>query len=213
MRVKDIMTKEVITADVRTPIMEALQIMKENRIKCLPITKKDRFAGLVTRAMLRDASPSEASSLSVHEMNYLLFKMNVGHIMVKDPVTATPDMPIEEAVWLGRQKGFGKLPVLEDNRLVGIITESDITGVLINALGVGETDSRRITIDAKGRRYGYLKDLVEVMDRHRIPILSLMGIPKPGRADWNLILRVKAKDAGRVAEDLKAKGFVLVDMT
>ena len=213
MRVKDIMKRQVVTVDIRTPILEALQTMKQKRIKRLPVTKKGRFAGLVTRTMIRDASPSEASSLSIHELNFLLFKMNVGNIMEKEPLTVAPDLPVEEAIWLGMQKGVSALPVLEGKELVGIITKSDITGVLIDALGVRDTGSRRITIDASGRRFGYLKELVEVMDAHRMPILSLLGLPKPGRADWNLILRVKAKDAGQVVDDLKQKGFNVTDVT
>jgi acetoin utilization protein AcuB len=83
MRVRDFMKTEVITADVKTPIMAALETMKHNRIKRLPATKKGKFVGLVTRAMIRDASPSQATSLSVHELNYLISKMEVGDIMVK----------------------------------------------------------------------------------------------------------------------------------
>jgi acetoin utilization protein AcuB len=213
MRVRDFMTQPVVTVDVRTPIMEALEIMKQNNFKRLPVIKKGRLVGLVTRDMIRDASPSEASSLSVHELNYILFKMTVGYLMVKDPITVSPDMPVEEAIWLGMQHGVAAFPVVEKDKLVGIVTESDISGVIIQALGVGESDSRRITIDAGGKRYGYIKDLVEVLDAHRVPILSLMGGPKKGRKDWHLILRVKAKDAAAVIEEIKQKGFKVTDLT
>jgi acetoin utilization protein AcuB len=213
MRVRDFMTQPVVTVDVRTPIMEALETMKQNKVKRLPVLKKGRLVGLVTRDMIRDASPSEASSLSVHELNYVLFKMTVGYLMVKDPITVSPDMPVEEAIWLGMQRGVAAFPVVDKEQLVGIVTESDISGVIIQALGVGESDSRRITIDAGGRRYGYIKDLVEVLDAHRVPILSLMGVPKKGRKDWDLILRVKAKDAAAVIEEIKQKGFTVTDIT
>ncbi len=213
MRVRDIMTVDVITVDVETPIMEALEIMKNNKIKRLPVTQKGRFAGLVTRAMIRDASPSDATSLSIHELNYLLFKMTVGYIMVKKPITVSPDLPVEEAVWLGMKHGVGALPVLENGQLVGIITESDITKVVLNALGVGEKGSVRITIDASGQRFGYLKDLIQVFDTHGIPILSLMGLSKSKKRDWFLILRVKSDNAIQVVEDLKQKGFNVTDVT
>ncbi len=130
MKVRDFMKKEVITVDIKTPIMAALETMKHNKIKRLPVTKNSKFTGLVTRAMIRDASPSAATSLSVYELNYLISKMTVGDIMVKDPVTISPELPVEEAISLGKKHGIGAFPVIEKKDLVGIITESDITDVV-----------------------------------------------------------------------------------
>jgi acetoin utilization protein AcuB len=213
MKVKDFMKKEVITVDINTPIMAALDIMKQNKIKRLPVTKNAKFTGFVTRAMIRDASPSEATSLSVYELNYLISKMTVGDIMVKDPVTISSDLGVEEAIWLGKKHGIGAFPVLDNNDLVGIITESDISGVVSNALGLGDRDSKRITIDASGKRFGYLKDLIEILDKHHIPLLSIMSVPKSEKRDWFLILRVKTKDAAVATEDLKKKGFSVSDVS
>jgi hypothetical protein len=80
-------------------------------------------------------------------------------------------------------------------------------------LGLGEPDSKRITIETSGKRLGYLKDLGEVFDSHEIPILSIMSVPKSEKEDWYLILRVKAKDAAVATEDLKKKGFHVTDVT
>jgi acetoin utilization protein AcuB len=211
MKVRDFMKKEVITVDINTPIMAALETMKHNNIKRLPVTKNNKFAGLVTRSMIRDASPSEATSLSVYELNYLISKMTVGDIMVKEPVVISPDLGVEEAIWLGKKHGIGAFPVIENNNLLGVITESDISGVVANALGLGDRDSKRITIDASGKRFGYLKDLIEILDNHHIPLLSIMSIPKYEKGEWFLILRLKTQDASIAAEDLKKKGFKLLD--
>lgn len=211
MKVRDFMKKEVITVDINTPIMAALETMKHNKIKRLPVTKNSKFAGLVTRSMIRDASPSKATSLSVYELNYLISKMTVGDIMVKEPIVISPDLGVEEAIWLGKKHGIGAFPVIENNNLLGIITESDISGVVANALGLGDRDSKRITIDASGRRFGFLKDLIEVLDNNHIPLLSIMSVLKSGKDDWFLVLRLKTKDASIAAEDLKKKGFKLLD--
>ena len=211
MKIRNFMKKEVITVDINTPIMAALETMKHNKIKRLPVTKNGKFAGLVTRSMIRDASPSEATSLSVYELNYLISKMTVGDIMVRKPVVISPDLDVEEAIWLGKKHGIGAFPVIEGKNLLGIITESDISGVVANALGLGDSDSKRITIDASGKRFGYLKDLVEVLDNHHIPLLSIMSFPKSEKGDWFLILRLKTKDASIAAEDFKKKGFKLLD--
>ncbi len=207
MKVKNFMKKDVITVDFNTPIMAALEIMKQNKIKRLPVTKNGKFVGLVTRAMIRDASPSEATTLSMYELNYLISKMIVGKIMVKKPVTISPEVPVEEAISLGKKHGIGGFPVIKNKKLVGIITESDIIGVVSDALGLGEKDSRRLIIDASGKRFGYLKDLVEVLDSKNIPILSVMSIPKSKKGDWSLILRLKTRHVAAAKRDLAKKGF------
>ena len=82
MRVRDFMT-----------LGEAQEIMRKKKIKRLPVMKNGRLVGLVTKHMLLEASPSPATSLSVYELNYLIAKMTVADIMVKDPVTVSPDLP------------------------------------------------------------------------------------------------------------------------
>jgi acetoin utilization protein AcuB len=213
MRVKEFMKKEVITVEPQTPILDALDIMKKNNIRHLPVTKDGKFSGFVTRGMLRDASPSDATSLSIHELNYLIAKMTIEKIMLKKPITISPDLPVEEAIWLGQQHGVGAFPVLEDKNLVGIITSSDISGVVASALGVGESGSKRITIDASGKRFGYLKDLVQLLDSHKTPMLSMMGIERSQKGNWYIILRLKTEDASAAVDDLKANGFNVTDVT
>jgi len=213
MRVKDFMKKEVITVEPETPILDALDLMKKNNIRHLPVTQNGEFKGFVTRGMLRDASPSSATSLSIYELNYLISKMTVKRIMLKEPMTVSPDIPVEEAIWLGTQHGIGAFPVLENKKLVGIITQSDISGVVANALGVGESDSKRISIDASGKRFGYLKNLVQLLDSHNIPMMSMMGIERSKKGDWYIILRLKTADATKAVEDLKKNGFNVTDVT
>ena len=213
MRVRDFMQKALITVDIDTPIMAALETMKQNHIKRLPITKGDKFVGLVTRAMIRDASPSAATSLSVYELNYLISKMTVKDIMVKDPLTISPDLPVEEAIWQGKEKGVGAFPVVEKGKLIGIITESDISGIVSRALGLGEKGSTRITLATKGERYGYLSKLVEILDGYEIPILSILSIPKEGSDEWFLVIRVKAENTDKAVLDMRENGYVITDVT
>jgi len=213
MRVRDFMKKEVITVEPQTVILDAMDIMKKNKIKHLPVTQDGKFKGFVTRGMLRDASPSEATSLDIHEVTYLISKLTIEKIMLKKPITVSPDLPVEEAIWMGQEHGVRAFPVLEDYNLVGIITQSDITGVVAKALGVGENDSKRITIDASGKRFGYLKDLVQLLDSHNIPLLSMMGIERSKKGNWYIILRLRTEDASAVAEDLRQNGFKVTDVT
>ena len=213
MRVRDFMHKDVITVDINTPIMAALETMKHNKIKRLPVTKNGKFKGLVTRALIRDASPSSATSLSIWEINYLISKMIVGDIMIKEPFTISPDIPVEEAIRMAKEKRVGAFPVIENGKLIGIITQSDVSAIVSDALGLEEKDMNRITIKTSTRRFGFLRDLVEVFDSHRIPIMNILNVPAKDNSHWFLILRVRAKDANIAIEDLKKKGFEVTDVT
>ncbi len=210
MKVKDIMKTDLITIDMNTPILEAQEIMRQNKVKRLPVMKKDKLVGLVTKYMLLEASPSAATTLSVHELNYLLAKMTVRDIMVKDPITVTPDYPMEAAIWLGKKHGVGAFPVVDDGKLVGIITESDISGVMSEVLGL-ESEGVRITIDGLGSQLGELREIIKVLDDHKTPLLSIISIPKK-KGDWVIVLRVQSAIAEKIVKDLEKQGFKVTDV-
>jgi len=105
MNVRNIMSKNVVSISENTLVDDAKKIMEAWRIRRLPVMKKGKLIGLVTKHMMLKAEPSPATSLSIHELRYLLAKMTVKEIMVKNPVTVSPDMPVEEALRLGEEKG------------------------------------------------------------------------------------------------------------
>src|SRR3972149_11924288 len=98
MKIKDVMTKNPMTVGSDTLVLDAQKIMKENNIRRLPVVDKGKLVGIVTQHDLLEASPSPATSLGIHELNYLLAKMKVKEIMKKNPITLTPDTPFEEAL-------------------------------------------------------------------------------------------------------------------
>lgn len=130
--VKDWMIKKVITVDVRTTLPDAHKLMLTNNIRRLPVMDHGRLAGIVTRSDIREASPSDATSLSVWELHYLLSKLEVGGIMTRDPITISPSGTIKDAAKLMYTHKIGGLPVVDESgQLKGIITESDIFRILI----------------------------------------------------------------------------------
>jgi acetoin utilization protein AcuB len=213
MRVRDFMKKEVITVEPETRVMDALAIMKKHNIRHLPVVKRGKFVSFVTRGMLRDASPSDANALSIYEVNHLLMKLTIGKMMLEEPITVSPDLPVEEAIRLSLHHGVNAFPVLEDKNLVGIITQSDVSAVVANALGVGDSGTKRISINASGKRFGYLKDLIQILDSHKIPMMSMMGIERSQKGDWYIIIRLKTEDASAAVENLKKNGFKITDVT
>ena len=130
--VKDWMTKPVVVAEPTTRMLDAHRLMRENNIRRMPVVKDGKVVGIVTRSDVREAQPSDATTLNVWEINYLLAKLEVKDIMTKDVRTIRPDASIKDAATLMYQERIGALPVTEeDGTLVGIITESDIFRILI----------------------------------------------------------------------------------
>ena len=211
MKVRDFMKTDVISIETKTSVMEAQNIMWEKNIKRLPVMKKGKLIGLVTKHMLLEASPSSATSLSVFELNYLLSKMTVDDIMVKDPITIFPDDPVEAAIWLGKKHGISTFPVVEDSKLLGIITEHDIAGVLSEVLGV-ESEGTRLTVKGLGSKLGELQEIIGVLDDHATPLLSIVTIPRKKKGDWIIVLRVLSSEAEGIVKDLERKGLKITDV-
>ena len=211
MKVKDFMNRDVISIETKTSILEAQNIMRMNRIKRLPVMNNEKLIGIVTKNMLLEASPSSGTSLSIWELNYVLTKMKVDDIMVKDPITVPPDYPLEDVIWLGKKQGVSGFPVVDDDKLVGIITEHDITGVLSEVLGL-ESEGVRITIESLGNKLGELRKIIGILDEHKTPLLSIVSIPKKKKGDWVLVLRVQAAKAQGIVKDLETSGFNVSDV-
>ena len=206
MRIKDVMTRNPVTADSETLVLDAQKLMKENNIRRLPVVDKGKLVGIVTKHDLLEAAPSPATSLSVFELNYLLAKMKVKEIMKKNPVTITPDTPFEEALRLGQEKKIGAFPVVENGKLVGITTESDIIRFVTRVLGIKEEGSR-ITIEGLGGKLGDLEKIVSVANQHHTVILSMMSLPRPEKKDWMIVLRLKTNDPDPLVKDFKKAGL------
>lgn len=205
MRIRDFMSTNVVTVDEKTLVGDARKIMEAHKIRRLPVMEKDKLVGLVTKHMLLEAAPSPATALSIHEVHYLLAKMTVKDIMVKKPYTISPDMPVEEALQLGQEKGYGGFLVVEDGRLVGIITESDIVRVMTRVLGVKEKGKR---IDIKvPKKFGNMQKIMKILDEHKTVLLSTMTLKEPEEKDSLAVLRVKSEDAEPIAKELKSAGF------
>ena len=131
--VRDWMQPNVITADRQSGMLDAHKLMRHHNIRRLPITKKNgELVGIVTRSDIRRAEPSDATTLNVWEMNYLLAKLQLKDIMTRKVVTCHPEDTIKQAAISMQEQKIGALPVVDNkNRVVGILTESDIFRILI----------------------------------------------------------------------------------
>jgi acetoin utilization protein AcuB len=135
MLIKERMSKPPITAPPDMPIQEALKLMRSRGIRRLPVVdKKGKLIGIVSDRDLLHAAPSKATSLSVWELNYLLSKVTLKDVMTKDVITVKPDTPVQEAARIMADKKVGGLPVVQNGKLIGVITETDLFRVLVELM-------------------------------------------------------------------------------
>jgi acetoin utilization protein AcuB len=136
------MAHPVITVAPETTIHDALHLMRTEHIRRAPVVTHGRLVGIVSMKDLLNASPSQATTLSVWELNYLLSKLTVEPIMTKKILTVTEDTPIEEAARIMADQRVGGLPVLRGGELVGMITETDLFKIFLELMGARDTGVR-----------------------------------------------------------------------
>ena len=178
MLVRDRMTPRVVTAEPKTPIYDAMALMKDKRIRRLPVVRGRKLVGIVTWTDLMRASPSPATSLSVWEIPYLLMKAPVSEVMTTTVITIPRTATIEEAAVLMRQHKIGGIPVVEGGAVVGIITESDIFDAFIDLMGL-RRGGARLTIELQDR-VGALDEVVRAIRECDVNIRSLAAYPVNG---------------------------------
>jgi acetoin utilization protein AcuB len=132
------MSHPVITISPEMPIVDALNLMKRERIRRAPVVKGGNLVGIVSDKDLLNASPSPVTSLSVWEMNYLLSKITVKEVMTKKVISVLENTPIEEAARIMVDNKIGGLPVMRGDDLVGIITETDLFKIFLELMGARE---------------------------------------------------------------------------
>ncbi|MBI4561024.1 MAG: CBS domain-containing protein [Candidatus Rokubacteria bacterium] len=135
MRVRDFMSTSPISVTPETPVAEARDLMRRRQIRHLLVLDGERLAGIITDRDIRLVLPSPATSLSVWEINYLLAQLRVERVMTRSVITVSSDRPVEEAVRLMLAHKIGALPVREADRVLGIITETDLLRAFARVLG------------------------------------------------------------------------------
>jgi acetoin utilization protein AcuB len=208
MRIRDIMTWNVVTVSSDTPIMEARKIMNAHNIRRLPVIDKGKLVGMVSRDGITRASPSPATSLSAWEINYLLAKMTVKDIMSRNLVTVSPATTVESAVALAQNKGVGALPVVEDGTLVGIVTTDDFFYKILNPmLGIGKPGTRLLIHNCGSPKC--IQEIMDVVGKNGIKILGVHNMPPTEGEEAELLLHLDHADPANIIKALTDKGYTV----
>lgn len=202
-----IMRRELVTVSPETTLVEARDLIEENHIDhLLVVDKQDKLVGIISDRDLKQYWASPATTLSSHELGYLLQQVLVKMIMVKTVVTVTTDTTIERAAYIMQSNNINSLPVMEGDDLVGIITSTDVMGVLLQAIGMSG-DSVRLSVFVVDT-IGKLAKVASTLKEKHINIQSMFCCPVQEHAGiTQLVLRVAAADGHQAVRALQNNGF------
>ncbi|MEN4012655.1 MAG: CBS domain-containing protein [Chloroflexota bacterium] len=177
MLVGERMSTPVLTIEPDTPVQDALARMRKDKVRRYPVVdKKGKLIGIVTNTDLMNASPSDATTLSVWEINYLLSKITVERVMAKNVITTQEDCPIEEAAREMADHKIGGLPVVRGESLVGIITETDLFNIFLEMLGARKPGVRLTVelLDQPGKLH-QLSGVIYNLDGNIVGLGTILG--------------------------------------
>ena len=212
MLVKNWMTKTVITVDVKDSMQDAINSLKEYAIPMLPVMKKGNLVGIVTDRDLKSASPSNTTTLEVHELLFLISEIKVRNIMTKDPITVPSDFTVEEAAELFLRKGISGAPVVDqEGQIVGTITKNDLFRVLISLTGIGK---RGIQFAFQIEDHpGIIKKMADIIRQYGGRMVSILstyeGMPTGYRKVFIRMLGVERDKLPHLENDLRKKATLL----
>ena len=174
MLVQEWMTQKVLTVTPDVSVMKASRMMKDNRIRRLPVVDDNgKLVGIVSDRDIKDASPSKATTLDMHELYYLLSEMKVKEIMTKNPVKAVKDDSVEGIARLMVTKRFGGVPVVdEEGKVCGIITDSDIFKLLLNITGA-ESGGIQLAFEIANKP-GTLRPIMDALRELEVSTVSVL---------------------------------------
>jgi acetoin utilization protein AcuB len=171
MLVGERMSHPIISVAPDMAVMDALDMMRREHIRRAPVIQDGKLVGIVSEKNLLNAAPSSATLLSVWEVSYLVSKIKVKDVMTKQVLTTTEDTPIEEAARMMIDSKIGGLPVMRENRVVGIITETDLFGIMLEMMGARQKGVRASVLVAN--KAGEIARLSEAIFRANGNIIAL----------------------------------------
>ena len=212
MLVKNWMSKDLITIDVEDSMHEAMKLLKKNDIRMLPVMKKGELVGIITDRDLKRASASDATTLEIHELLYLLSEIKVKEIMTKDPITVPFDHTLEEtAQVLLENKISGALVIDQEGNIVGTITQSDIFRALVSLTGLSKRGvSFSVLIEDSP---GSIKEVSDVIRKYNGRMASILSsydqMPAGYRKVYIRIYNIHRSRLPQLREELREKAALL----
>lgn len=198
------MSTNLITITPETSVVKASDLLKQHDINRLPVLENGQLVGLITKEVISKNSPSGATSLSAHEVNYLLEKTTAKDIMVKKVMTIGPDNMVEEAASIMRANNIGVLVVTEGSQLVGIITDKDIFKAFVDVSGY-DTPGSSLVVELVGDRKGVIEEVGDALVETDVNLTHMIVYHHENSI--RLVLHVSTTETDELEAAIKARGY------
>ena len=205
MLVEKWMTRTPVTIEESDSLSMAMHVLKEKKIRRLPVLRKGKLVGIVTDRDLKAASPSEATSLDIWELHFLLGKLKIKDVMSKKLITITPKDTIEKAAMVMMERRIGGLPVVDESgALIGILTEDDVFRALVEVTGANLKKTRvSLLIPDEA---GTIRTVADICRKGGGKIISILtSYTKVPAGMRELIMRIDCADTEALRADLAKK--------
>ncbi len=211
MILKNWMEKDPLTVTGDMLASEAKVLFNQHKMPFIPVVENGRLRGILSVKDLREAGFSVTGSQSIHEMNYFNNKLKVKDLMVRKPITLSADDTVETALVKGKTFRRGFFPIIEGEKLVGAVSDREISRSLYEILGVDEKLSGiALKIDEP---YGVnIKNIVEVIFAEEIELQGFFTLKDPETGKRRLLLRFETKFFERIKTVLKQRGNSIIEM-
>ncbi len=209
MLVREWMTSDVMTVDENTSMMKALHLMKENNIRRLPVMSRGSLVGIISDRDIKEASPSKATTLDVHELYYLLAEIKVKEIMTKNPMIIHANETVERAAVIMLEHKVSGLPVMnKNNELIGIITQSDVFRAFVNITGIYKGGAQfAFSLEDKPGSIKEVADTIREYGGRIVSILSSTDMAAEGSRNVYIRIRDMAPEELDQIEQVLRKNF------
>lgn len=212
MLVRNWMSRNIVTISIDESMQQAMKLLKDNNIRMLPVMKKGQLAGIVTDRDIKQASASDASTLDVHELLYLISKIKVKDIMTPDPLTVPDDCTVEEAADLMMKNKISGVPVVNAKaEVVGTITMTDLARVIVSLTGLAKRGIQFALLVPDSP--GSMKDLADILRNYGGRIASILtsyeNVPKDYRKVYFRVYDIDRTRLENIKAELRSKASLL----
>ncbi len=206
MLVSDVMTTNVVTISGDTSLADAHRIIDAHRIRRLPVVDKGKLVGIVSRDTLERSGPSKLSTFSMHEASYLLSKITVREVMKREVLAVPPTTTIEEAVSLAQSRKVGALMVVDNDRVVGIVTTNDIFYKVVNPLLGIDRPGIRLSVH-RWQSIADLSRMLAIMAEHKCDIVNIYARTASDGGENEVLTQLVTPDPVGLVDALRKGGF------
>lgn len=205
MYVRNWMTANPYVISPESTVTDIFELMRNKKISIVPVVKNGKLVGIITEKRLLEVSPSAATSLSIFEINYLLSKTKIESIMTKNPICVSSDNLLEEAAVKMRDNHLSELTVVDDGKLVGIITETEVFDSLISIMGFRDKGSR-IAIEVEQDKPGVLAQISSIIAGFDVNITHIVVFGN------EIIIRINTLNIDDIRETIQKNGFKIISI-